>query len=334
MHEVVCQAPVRISFAGGGTDIPSYFNIYGGCVISTTINHYIRVRIREYKKDGIKVDLQSYHESKILDDRSIGCYFGDHFDIVKAACKLVGIISGVEIIVGSSIHPASGLGTSSATAVSLLAALSAYKKEKLTKLELAQKAVDLERKMLKIIGGYQDQYAVSFGGLNFISFFQNNKISLKPLNVSAKTKERLQNNLMLYYLGGNRKEHKQQQMLVGMIAKRKSTLAALHRMKELCYKMRDSLLADDLEGFARLLHQSWVLKKSTSPNISNKKIDDVYRYVQKLGVIGGKLLGSGGGGCLLLCCPKEKQSQVYRYLNKNGGEFIPFRFESQGAGCI
>ena len=309
---IVAKAPLRISFAGGGSDLPSYIKHHGGEVFVSTINQWVTVTLKAipHMKEGIKVSLVSYNQKKFLHTDALSFYQQDHFDIIKAACNLVKVTKQIEIIITSNIPPASGLGTSSATALAILAALYKYKKIRLNKPALAKDAVHIERSILKIAGGIQDQYAISFGGFNYINFIKNGQVCVKSVELKQDIVKRLEENLLLFYLEGDRSGENQQNRLNRFIIRSDSTVEALGQLRKICKIMQSLLVSGNLDEFAKYLHKSWLLKKKTSTGISTDKIDKIYNQSLQCGAVGGKILGAGGGGCLLLYCPINKQKAV------------------------
>jgi D-glycero-alpha-D-manno-heptose-7-phosphate kinase len=329
------RAPVRISFSGGGTDLSEYFLNHEGCVLSTTINKYVTVALRKTdNKGGILVYLESFKAKKILDLKHSTPQADDPFSPIAAALTMFHITSGLEVAVSSDLKPANGLGTSSALTVALISGLCAVKGVKVTKGQIAQKAVFLERDVLHRAGGFQDQYAASFGGFNLIEFHRKGTVSVSPVRVSAGVLKSLEKNLLLYQLKGSRNSSMHQDVLIRSISQNEKATQALHILKSNSYRMKDALSDGKFMEFAKILHENWILKKRSSPVITNSQIDHIYQTALQGGAIGGKLLGAGGGGCLLFYCPVQFQKRVKDALLSAGGEFIDITFEDKGVHVL
>lgn len=327
----IVKAPVRISFSGGGTDFPEYFMKYGGCVLSTTIDKYITVKLHKKEdSEDIKIHLESFKSTKVIKSTTLRRVVNDLYTPIISTLRMFHEIPGLELDISSDIKPGNGLGTSSALIVSLIGGLSACSKARITKEQLAQKAIYLEREILGRTGGFQDQYASSFGGFNLMEFYKKDTVSVTSVRISHETLKNLEDNLLLFQLKGNRNSSIKQATLVRNILQNKKVIQALHLLKRNTYKMQDALRDNNLNDFAKILHLNWELKKDTSSVISNNQIDSIYKKALQNGAIGGKLLGAGGGGCLLLYCPVNDQNSLKKSLQTFDGRFIDFKFESKG----
>lgn len=333
---LIARAPVRISLAGGGTDLPAYYSQFGGLVINTTIDKYFYVFLRAfggseslqiassdystfYRQDAAAGD-EAPLEGTLLLPRTILHYFG--------------VYQGLSMFLASEIPPGTGLGSSSTVTVAIIKALSTGLGQQLSKGELAELACKIEIQEMGMPIGKQDQYAAAFGGLNEIEFTaQGCRVS--PLNVSWETSQRLQSNLMLFFTGHARnsadilKEQTQ--------ASKKSssgTVEALHRVKAMVADVRQSFVSGDLTAFGELLHENWMQKKRFAPGVSNPLIDQSYETARTLGAVGGKITGAGGGGFLMLYCERSYQPAVTEALERLGLLRMDFRFDSTGARVL
>lgn len=321
---VISRTPFRISFFGGGTDYPAWYRKNGGTVLATTINKYCYLNVRFYPPFfGYKY--------RIAYSRIENCKTIDQIihPSVRATLKLLKMRQGIEIHHDGDLPARSGLGSSSAFTVGLLHALYALKGHMPSKQELANDSIYLEQKVLKETVGSQDQVLASYGGFNLITFHKDGQILLKPITISSKRIEELQNYLMLFYTGISRTASDIAKSYVSNINKKKQ----LDLMQELVKKAYELLNSrQDIKDFGKLLNESWRIKCSLSDSVSNAKIDELYERALSYGAYGGKLLGAGGGGFLLLFVPPSSQAKVRKKFNKL--VYVPFKFEREGSQII
>jgi D-glycero-alpha-D-manno-heptose-7-phosphate kinase len=239
---------------------------------------------------------------------------------------------GLEIVSTADIPAGSGLGSSSSFTVALLHALYAYRGTYCSKEKLAQKACEIEIDRLGEPIGKQDQYAAAYGGLNFIEFFPDERVVVSPLVLRQEIIEELENNLLMFYTGDQRKTRAILEDQNKQVASHREKTEILARMVELAAAMREELMKGSTEGFARTLHEGWLLKRTLSGKISTSRINDYYDRALESGALGGKLLGAGGGGFLLLYCEYSKQEKLRKALNELYE--LPFRFEWNGSRII
>lgn len=325
------RAPLRVSFAGGGTDVPPYPAEEGGLVLSATINRYAygTLRPREDRQIGIQsLDLDAVASFALEETRPDG----DRLDLIKAAIQKVASDSptGFDLFLHSAAPPGSGLGSSSAVVVALVGLLADYMRMPLTDYEKARLAYTVERVDLGLKGGTQDQYAAVFGGFNFIEFRAEDVI-VNPLRIPAETIAELEYNLLLCFTGGTRaSDHIIDDQTGRYRSQDSGTLDGLRMQKELAVAMKDALLRDNLTEFGRLLDRAWEYKKRMSPKISNERIDELYAEAKRHGAIGGKVTGAGGGGYLLLYCRYDAKHEVRAALAALGAEAVDFQFDHVG----
>ncbi|MFW9936247.1 MAG: GHMP kinase [Candidatus Thorarchaeota archaeon] len=303
---------------------------HGGCVINTTIDRhsYVSIKPREDNKIRIiSIDLNK----EIIFDAGDKDYSGD-FELFKGTINVLNIKDGFDILTNSELPPGSGMGGSSSLAVALIGAFNEYYNLQLSNYEIALKAYHIERKELKQKGGYQDQFASVYGGFNFMEFSQ--EIRIIPLQLSNQIRNELHYNLILCYIGGTHISSEiQDEVLKGYKYERRSYLEVMQDLKDVAYSMRKIIESKDvrkLNDFGTLLHKGWLAKKSLSDKISNDDIDNFYLISRKFGVLGGKLLGAGGGGHLLLFSKPNEKFKVIRELEKIGGKIINFHFNPKG----
>ena len=322
---IITRTPFRISFVGGGTDLPEFYQVESGAVVSTAINKYMYVVVNQRFTDAIRV---SYYAKTEIVDR-----VGEiKHPIVREALKLVGISKGIEIASVADVHAGAGLGSSGSFTVGLLNALYAYQGILKSAEELAREACHIEINILGEPIGKQDQYIAAYGGFRYIQFNPDETVFTEPIIWSPKNKEELVQNLLLLYTGDVReassilreqKENTQQG----------DKMDCLKKLRDMALELKERLNDDaSADIFGEILHQGWLLKKQLASGISNDKIDECYEKALSDGALGGKVLGAGGGGFMLLYCPKQKQSQVKKVLN-----YLPdleFSFEPEGSKII
>lgn len=322
------RAPLRISFCGGGTDVRPYPEERGGCVLSTTIDLYAYATVRPREDKEVHVTsldydmVAKYHTDELIYDGEL--------DLIKAALKAMEISQGLDLFIHSDAPPGSGLGSSSTMVVAVLGALARWKNIPITPYELAEMAYKIEREELGIMGGLQDQYAAAFGGFNFMEFGRASVI-VNPLRIPEEHLNELGYNLLLCYTGKTRLSgHIVQEQRDSYIQKKWSVVAALDEMKSLTIEMKNALLKGQLDYFAELLHIAWESKKRLNQRISNDTIDQMYAVAREHGALGGKILGAGGGGYLLVYAPFQKKHIVARELESVGGQVVSFNFDHHG----
>ncbi|HEC32213.1 MAG TPA: GHMP kinase [Deltaproteobacteria bacterium] len=325
------KAPLRISFAGGGTDVPPYPEKEGGCVLNATINKYAYGTLRPRKDGQIKIESLDFGISVNYDVDEELIYDGK-LDLVKAAIKkLEGQDStGFDLFLHSDAPPGTGLGSSSTVIVVLVGLLKEFKNMPLTDYEIANLAYIIERKELGIKGGLQDQYTATFGGFNFIEFLKD-RVIVNPLKISQDVINELEHNLLLCYTGRTRLSARIIEDQVSRYERREEeTLQALRNLKEIAVEMKNALLRKKLNEFGELLHYAWENKKRMSDKISNPEIEKMYEEARKTGALGGKISGAGGGGYMLLYCKFEKKHKVAERLKEMGGTIVDFAFDPYG----
>jgi D-glycero-alpha-D-manno-heptose-7-phosphate kinase len=311
--------PFRISFVGGGSDMRSFYSRHPGAVVSTTINKYMYIFLHPFFDNRIQI---KYSKTELVDsiDRI------EH-PIVKAVLKEFNI-TGIDINSIADIPAGTGLGSSCSFTVGLLYALYSYVSRFASKELLANKACEIEIDILKEPIGKQDQYAVAFGGLNFITFHPNEEVTVEPVVMQAEKQKQLWENLMMFYLGKHRSTREILKEQKINVENNKDNFDTLVRMTNLARELRKSLTEGTVDDMGLVLDENWQLKKRLSSKITTPEIDEYYTKARESGAIGGKLLGAGGGGFMLFYCKKERQDSV-RYALRGLREF-PFTFENHG----
>jgi D-glycero-alpha-D-manno-heptose-7-phosphate kinase len=324
------QAPLRLSFAGGGTDFPHYFQYHGGAVLSATIDRFARAEL--VPRDDERVVLRStdlghrveYHRE---DDPE----FDGVLDLAKAAVARIGVHRGVELETGSDAPPGSGLGGSSALVTAVVGALAALGERSFTPHELAGLCYEIERVDLGIAGGMQDQYAAAFGGMNVIEFSASG-VEVTPVRIGADALAALEERLLLCYTGRVRRDlHLIDEQIRMYREGREDTLLGMKGLYEAVYVMRDALEAGEIDRFGELLHEAYLSKKLMNPLVvEGAPIDVLYERARSLGAAGGKLCGAGGGGYLAIFCEPDRQAAVRHGLEELGGQFTDFALHHEG----
>jgi len=319
-----------VSFGGGGTDMAPYCTEHGGCVINTTIDRHVYVTLKP--KDNKKIYINSLDYDKSLTFNIGDTDYSTEFELFKGIVNVLDITQGFDITTHSELPAGSGMGGSSSLSVALIGAFNVYYDLKLSKHDIALKAYEIERIELKQKGGYQDQFAAAYGGFNFIEF--KDKTTVSPIQTSEDMINELQYRLILCYVGGSHFSSEiQNEVLKGYKIEKKSYMEAMQDLKDIAYEMKEIIESNNfkkLNEFGNLLHKGWLAKKSLSSKISNKNIDNFYLTSRKFGVLGGKLLGAGGGGHLLLICEPDKKHHVIQEMQKIGGVIVNFHFNPKG----
>lgn len=321
---IITRTPFRVSFAGGGSDLPSFYHQHEGCVLSTSINKYMYVSIHptfNRQETCIK-----YSKTEIVEDtRKI-----QH--PIARQLLLDRRLSGVEIVSTADIPSGTGLSTSSAYTVGLINALNAFQGKYASQEKIAAQACEIEIDKLGEPIGKQDQYGTAVGGLKFIRFLPDDTVEVEPVVMRADTKKELDENLLLFYTGlthsaGNVLKEQNANM-VSAADKVKNMI----RMTELAYEMRETLINGDLSRFGDIMNENWMLKRSMASTISSGVIDQYYDIALNSGAKGGKLLGAGGGGFLLFYCEKKSQPRLRSALSDLVE--LPFEMETGGTKVI
>ena len=321
---IITRTPFRISFAGGGTDLRDFYQVEPGAVVSTAIDKYMYIVVNKRFDKTTRV---SYSRTEIVDDVAELKH-----PIVREALKLVGIEGGIEIVSIADIPAGTGLGSSGSFTVGLLNALYAYKGILKSAEELAQEASQIEIDILGDPIGKQDQYAAAYGGLRFIQFNPDESTFVEMIMYNKDFSDELERNLLLFYTGNTREAR-------GILSEQRSNIKSgqaldiLKKMRDLAIELKEHLNNGSKPHIVgEFLHQGWMLKKQVAGSISNSEIDEYYERALGAGALGGKILGAGGGGFLLLYCPEDKQSRLREVLGEL--PLTKFSFEPEGSKII
>jgi D-glycero-alpha-D-manno-heptose-7-phosphate kinase len=304
---IVSCAPFRVSFAGGGSDLAQFYRRKRGAVLSCAIMKYAFVVVHPYF-NAAKYHLK-YARTELVDRID-----EVQHPLVREALRMMKIEPGIEVVSIADIPSGTGLGSSSSFSVALLNALYAHQRVFAPKEQLALEACILEIERLGEPIGKQDQYAAAYGGVNLIEFEPHGGVTVQPLLLPTAITAELESNLLLFFTGSQRDARNALAHQIDAVEQDAATFERLERLVALAYDMRDLLLAGDLDGFGRALDRGWQIKRSISSMISNATIDRLYEHARAAGALGGKVAGAGGGGFLLLYCPKSKQARVREAL--------------------
>ena len=319
---IITQTPLRISFFGGGTDFPQFFDREEGWVLSSAIDKYIFVTIKERFDRRIRVGYTSTELVDQIDELQ--------HELVRECLRKTGITQGVEIAtMGDIPAEGSGLGSSSTVTVGLLNAMYSHLNQPVDYERLAREACEIEINVLNKPIGVQDQYIAAYGGQRFIRFCGNHRIAVEPLGLAAAQYRQLNRRLMLFYTNITRKA---ESVLAEQVDKLAVNLDLLRAMKQLALVAKECLSAEAFDDFGTLLDESWHLKKQLASRISNGVIDEIYAAARQAGALGGKITGAGAGGFLLLYCQPHKQDEVRRALGALTE--VPFGLERDGTKVI
>ncbi|HEX2988795.1 MAG TPA: GHMP kinase [Chloroflexota bacterium] len=330
--ELIARAPLRISLAGGGTDLPAYYERYGGMVVSTTIDKFVYVHCSlngRGQDHNAQINSADYHT---FYRHHCGTPMGWEGDLAlpRAALSFFGIERDISLFLASEVPPGTGLGSSSAVAVALVGAISAFLRRPLSRQQVAEMACEVELGKLLAPIGKQDQFASAYGGLNAITF-SGDGVSVEPIGLTSNLLRQLERRLLLFFTGTARSSAsilRDQQRASAQGEAR--TVEGLHRIKEFAAVCRRRLEVGDLDGIGELLDEGWRQKRGLIGGITNEWIDQIYDVAIANGAIGGKITGAGGGGFLLLYCHESKQEPLTDSMERLGLRRMDFHFEPQG----
>ena len=325
---ILARAPMRITLGGGGTDLPSYYAEHGGCVLSAAIDKYSYVYVnRPAADDLIRVKYSRYEEVAHPDQV-------EH-DLVRPTLNLLGIHSNIEIVSMADVPAGTGLGSSSTYLACLLTALYELKRERVPTHGLAELACHVEMDLAGHPVGKQDHYMAAFGGITCLDIARDGKVHVSPLDISISTAEELRSNVLLFFTGLTRSANTILQSQHSDTSAGDATVVdSLHRTKQLGLRIKEVLEQGNLDQFGHLLHEHWENKKRRSSQISDARIDRWYTSAREAGALGGKIIGAGGGGFLMLYCPTDKKAKVRTAMSAEGLREMSYNFDFQGAKVL
>lgn len=333
MTSVISKAPLRLGLAGGGTDLEPYCTNYGGVVLSATIDQYAYCKVEPHDDwifKSIDLDVEEKYEfllSDYVEDHPLKLLINTYLYLANRSV----FKSPVKITTYCETPPGSGLGSSSAVVVSIIAALSEYLGVPMGEYDIAKTAFNIERNICHLPGGKQDQFAAAFGGFNYIEFLKEDQTIVNPLRLNYKVQNMLEMNTVLYYVGKPRKDARVIETNMNNLKNDSKSIQATHKIKKACEEFKIKLLTGDVKGIAQLMNDYWNLKLKTSDKIGSDELMEVYDYSLQNGATAGKISGAGGGGHLILFTEFENRHQLISALNKReNGKVVPFKFVKHG----
>jgi D-glycero-alpha-D-manno-heptose-7-phosphate kinase len=322
---IISRTPLRMSFAGGGSDLPAFYLKYGGAVLSTAIDKYVYVNINKKFDDGIRIAYSKNEEVDSVDKI-------EHH-LVRATLKAMGFSGGLEITSIADVPSrGTGLGSSSSFTVGLINALSAYRGRYVSSERLGRESCQMEIDVCGEPIGKQDQYAAAYGGFNLIEFCKDDSVQVSPVIISRQARELLFRRIIVFYTGITRSASGILKAQSSEVASDGDKQKTLQKMVALTYSLRDELQDGRLDSFGVALHENWLLKKTLTSSVSSDTIDTWYNFARESGAIGGKILGAGAGGFLMFYAPEHTHDAITRTLASL--KRVHFGFEPQGSRII
>ena len=331
MKTVFSKAPLRMALAGGGTDLEPYYSRYGGFVLNATIDQYAYCKVepsREWCFKSIDLGIEEKHN------------LWNNVDYIDSKLKL--LINSyqyltkdverepVKITTYVEAPPGSGLGSSSALVVALIAAIAEYYNVPLGEYDMAEYAIEIERKICDLPGGKQDQFAAAFGGFNFMEFLKDGRTIVNPLRLNQKTQNMMELSTVLYYVGKPRKDSRVIENTAKGLVDSKTVLNATHEIRNACINYKRSLLMGNFNMISELMETYWRMKLETNPHVASPEILDSYDYARKNGATAAKISGAGGGGHMVLFTEFEERHRLISALKNKEGRVVPFKFVNHG----
>jgi len=331
MKTVFAKAPLRMALAGGGTDLEPYYSRYGGFVLNATIDQYAYCKVepsREWCFKSIDLGVEEKHNLwnnvEYIDSKLkllINSYQYLTKDVEREPVKITTYVEA---------PPGSGLGSSSALVVALIAAIAEYYNIPLGEYDMAEYAIEIERKICDLPGGKQDQFAAAFGGFNFMEFLKDGRTIVNPLRLNQKTQNMMELSTVLYYVGKPRKDSRVIENTAKGLVDSKTVLNATHEIRNACINYKRSLLMGDFNMISELMETYWRMKLETNPHVASPEILDSYDYARKNGATAAKISGAGGGGHMVLFTEFEERHRLISALKNKEGRVVPFKFVNHG----
>ncbi len=331
MKTVFAKAPLRMALAGGGTDLEPYYTRYGGFVLNATIDQYAYCKVepsREWCFKSIDLGIEEKHnlwDNVEYIDSKLKLLINSYQYLTKDVER-----EPVKITTYVEAPPGSGLGSSSALVVALIAAIAEYYNIPLGEYDMAEYAVEIERKICDLPGGKQDQFAAAFGGFNFMEFLKDGRTIVNPLRLNQKTQNMMELSTVLYYVGKPRKDSRVIENTAKGLVDSKTVLNATHEIRNACINYKRSLLMGDFNMISELMETYWRMKLETNPHVASPEILDSYDYARKNGATAAKISGAGGGGHMVLFTEFEERHRLISALKNKEGRVVPFKFVNNG----
>lgn len=330
---IITRAPVRIGLAGGGTDLPAFYRESGGRVVNAAINRYVYVVLSSNPRGSVQLTSSDFSAFLNFDAGSDLGASEDSLTLVRAVLADFGLSEGVDVFTASETPPGTGLGSSSATAVALVKAVSTYLGQHLADHEVAERACHIELERLGAPIGKQDQYASAFGGFNVLSFARDGAVDVRPLELGAATVERLERRLHLYFTGVQREANRILREQQENVSARRTT-APMTELLDLALQTEDALGTGDLDRVGLLIREGWERKRALASAVTNERIDAWVSCALEAGALGVKLTGAGGGGYLLAMAAEGKEERLRRAMLAQGLKPLDYRFDWSGARVL
>ena len=329
------KAPLRIGLAGGGTDVSPYSDLYGGAILNATISLYANASIEPLQENKIIFEANDRTETETFNLMNALPVNG-HLNLLKGVYNCIvrdygTVKNGFKLSTFVDAPAGSGLGTSSTLVVAIIGAFAEMCKLPLGEYDIAHYAYEIERNYLNLAGGKQDQYAATFGGVNFMEFYEDDKVIVNPLRIKQQYLFELENNLVLYYTSTSRESARIiEQQSQNVISKKEQSIEAMHQLKQQSQMLKEALLKGRLNEFGEILDFGYQQKKKMAEGISNSLIEEIYETAKASGATGGKISGAGGGGFMTFYCPGTTKYKVIKSLEKFGGYHRNYQFVEHG----
>ncbi len=329
------RAPLRIGLAGGGTDVSPFADLFGGAILNATVSLFATTTIKPTQDGKITLISRDLNKKAVYESQKVLPIDGE-LDLLKGVYNRVvkdylDEPLSFEMITDVDVPKGSGMGSSSTITVSILGAFSEWFNLPLGEYDMARLAFDIERNDLALAGGRQDQYAATFGGFNFMEFYEDEKVIVNPLRIKLEYKEELEINLLLYYTGTSRESAKIiKSQSKNFSRKSDEVIAAAHALKQQAIEMKEALLTGNINELGHILEEGWQDKKRMAKGITNPDLDMLYEAAKRAGATGGKISGAGGGGFMMLYCPENSRYSVIDSLEDFPGNFVSYQFTTNG----
>ncbi len=329
------KAPLRIGLAGGGTDVSPYSDLYGGAILNATISLYAHASIEPLQEEKIILEAYDRNEREEFDLQN-ELPINGHLDLLKGVYNRIQkdydqVKCGFKLSTFVDAPAGSGLGTSSTLVVAIIGAFAEMMRLPLGEYDIAHYAYQIERRDLNLAGGKQDQYAATFGGVNFMEFYADDQVIVNPLRIKQQYLFELENNLVLYYTATSRESAKIiERQSKNVVSKQETSIEAMHQLKQQSQMMKEALLKGRLNEFGEILDYGYQQKRKMAEGISNPLMEEIYETARQSGASGGKISGAGGGGFMIFYCPGTTKYKVIKSLERFGGINKSYAFTEHG----
>lgn len=323
---IVSRAPLRFSLGGGGSDLPAYYERFGGYVVSAAIDRYVYVAANQRFYDDVRL---AYSQTEIVPDVA-----SIRHPIFREALKLLGIERGIELVSVADVPSNTGLGSSSSFTVALLNALHAYRHDFVSSQTLAEEACEIEMNRLREPVGKQDQYIAAYGNVTAITIETDGRVSVEPVPVRDEVLDDLANSLVVFYSGVERQAKVVLEQQAGNLRSAAPAVDDMHRIKELGHEVYRLLAQGDIDRYGEILHEHWQRKRGLAAGMTDPSLDEIYDEARRAGALGGKLMGAGGGGFFMFYVRPGERRKVWDALTRRGLKPLRFHFDRAGARIV